>query len=456
MEGVPDDPGPGLHLILLQQSADPIFSSEIGFAFLAIVLLLFASALISGSEAAFFSLSPSRLKHLKEEKGKQAAERVGRLLERPTYLLSTILIANNFINVAIVIVSNFAMQRLLFGLPDAQVFLINVVGVTFLLVLFGEVVPKVYSAQHAESFSVRMSALLLVLRRIFMPLSMILVESTGVIEKRLANLESGGLEREDFDRAIDLAVDEETTEQEVKMLKGIVQFGNITVKQIMTSYVDMTAVEYSTNFHDLLAIVRESGYSRIPVFQEDKHNIVGIFYAKDLLAYLEEDADFDWQSRVREAYFVPESKMIDDLLKEFQERRLHMAIVVDEYGGTLGLLTLEDVMEEVIGEIHDEFDEEVVGFRKLDSHNFLLEGRVLLGDICKALHLRAETFEEVKGDSDTMAGLVLELAGRIPDQMEELTYQNFRFTVMEVSRNRIEKVKITLVEDQSIEQPNVA
>ncbi|MFT7588362.1 MAG: putative hemolysin [Limisphaerales bacterium] len=456
MDSVPDDPLIGLPIILLQQIASPAFTSEIGFAFLAIILLLFFSALISGSEAAFFSMSPSKLQNLKEEKGKKAEENVQSLLDKPNYLLSTILIANNFINVAIVIVSAFAMERLLVGLDPRLTFAISVMAVTFLLVLVGEVVPKVYAARHSESFAAAMAGPLLLLRKVFHPLSFILVESTRVIEKRLATLENSNLDREDYDRAIDLAVNMESSEQDVKMLKGIVQFGNITVKQIMVSYVDMTAVEYSINFHDLLETIRASGYSRIPVFKEDKHNIVGLFYAKDLLAILDEDDDFNWQSRIKEAYFVPESKMIDDLLGEFQEKRMHMAIVVDEYGGTLGLVSLEDVMEEVIGEIHDEFDAEVNGYKKLDDANFLLEGKVLLGDVCKALGLRSETFEDVKGDSDTLAGLMLELAGRIPSVMEELEYKNFRFTVMEVSRNRIEKIKITLVPDNSIEHPNVA
>ena len=420
-----------------------------------IILLLLCSALISGSEAAFFSLSRKEVEELQsenagDERGRKRARNVANLLVEPPFLLSTILVANNFINIGIVIVSGYLLESIVNTGTDWGDFLISVVMATFLLVLFGEVVPKVYTARNASEFAMRMARPLSLLGRLLHPLNLVLVTSTRFIENRMAKIDREQASPEEFDRAIELATDEETTEQDKKILKGIVQFGSISATQIMTAHTDMTSVEYGTALGDLVQRARESGYSRIPVWREDKNNIVGIFYTKDLLAYLDDSVkDFDW-NKVHEAYFVPETKKIDDLLREFQERRSHMAIVVDEYGGTSGLVTLEDIMEEVIGEIQDEFDEQEVDFRKIDDYNYVFAGRVQLGDVCKVLGMRTDVFDEIRGESDTLAGLILELMGKIPAANEQVLQDEFRFTILEVSRSRIEKVKITLSENQTM------
>jgi putative hemolysin len=441
LDTCPDDPYPGAVILLAQLGSAWYY----GLSASAILLLLLGSAAVSGSEAAFFSLTRSRLEELEEEYGAHVMRRVHHLLERPAHLLSTILIANNFINVAIVVVTWFILSGAMAGAAPWVVFLVNVVGITTLLVLFGEILPKVYAARNSVQIAVYMAGPLLLLRSVLKPLNAVLVSSTGFMERRLQRrLEQQSLSLEQYENAIDIAVDAQTSEQEVRILKGILKFGKITVKQIMTSHVDMTAIEEGVSFHDLLQVVRESGYSRIPVYREDKDNIVGIFYGKDLLAYMDEPETFNWHTKVRDAYYVPETKMIDDLLEEFQEKRIHMAIVVDEYGGTSGLVTLEDIMEEVIGEIEDEFDEQEIDHQRLDQHTVIFEGKVLLGDVCKVLDLRADTFDSVRGESDTLAGLLLELAGHIPEAQQELVFDRFRFTVLGVARNRIEKVKVQI------------
>lgn len=424
--------------------AQPLGTLPVGISVVVLMLLLLASAAVSGSEAAFFSLNRAKLMLLEEDRGELVADRVKRLVEQPSYLLSTILIANNFINVAIVVVSWFLLSGLMAEAEPWVLFLVNVVGITFLLVLFGEVIPKVYAQRHTNDMAARMARPLLVLRQLFKPLSVMLVRSTGLIERRLQRMTPENVSLEEFESAIDIAVDEHTTEQEVQILKGILNFGTIAVKQIMTSHVDMTAVDQASDFQGLVDVVRESGYSRIPVYDGDKDNIVGIFYAKDLLAWLEEDNGFDWRGKLREPYFVPETKKIDDLLKEFQEKHMHLAIVVDEYGGTSGLVTLEDIMEEVIGEIEDEFDEVEVDHRRIDDTNYVFAGKVQLGDACKVLDIRPEVFDPIRGDADTLAGLLLEMAGRIPEAQQELAFEDYRFKVLSVGRSRIEKVQITL------------
>jgi gliding motility-associated protein GldE len=463
LESAPDDPHIGVlnfAAVLLQSTAQN-FSLEVVIAFVAIVVLLFASALVSGSEAAFFSLTKENLEELengdsKENKGKRSVAAAIKLIDSPQYLLATILIANNLINVAIIVCSWFALDNLLQNADPLLVFATNVVGATLILVLFGEVIPKVYATHNAQRFALRMSSLLLFLRGLFRPVSAVLVGSTQLIEKRLEKLERDGPSLEEMDRAIEIAAGEQTAEQQVRLLKGVVQFASTTVKQIMTSHVDMVSVDQAANFHELVEVIKDSEFSRIPVYRDDKSNIIGMFYAKDLLAYLDRDAGFDWRIMIRDAYFVPEAKKIDDLLEEFQEKRIHLAIVVDEYGGTSGLVTLEDVMEEVIGEIEDEFDEEHADYRKIDERTYIFQGKILLGDVCKALNLRSDAFDEMRGESDTLAGLLLELAGKIPTIDEEINNNGFRFTVLEASRSRVIQVKVHILSDDLLERHNVA
>ena len=447
-------------------------SLEVFLGVLAIILLLACSALISGSEVAFFSLTANDFERLEQENGKKS-KHILALKDKPRKLLATILISNNFINIAIVILSEFVLMSLipldafnniatgwlsLWGTPSPESveywagvigFFITVVGVTFLLVLFGEVAPKAYAKVNNLKLARRMAGPLTFLQGFFTPISAALVTTTKVIEKRLARTThtSPLASREDIDEAIELTVSQEQDAgQEVDILKSIVKFGDVTVKQIMRSRVDVVAVDFRIDYYELLAVIRESGYSRIPVYDNDFDNVTGILYVKDLLGHLNEARGFEWQSLIRtDVYYVPEAKKIQDLLKEFQQQHLHMAVVVDEYGGSSGIVTLEDIMEEVIGEIRDEFDDEVeVVFKKIDDYNYLFEGKTLLNDVCRIVGIDTSTFNDVKGEADSLAGLILEITGVMPKADEEIPYENFTFKIVSVSKRRIEQILFSL------------
>ena len=433
-------------LLLSDILAEPL-SVEFALFIILILFMLVCSAFISGAEVAFFSLSPQDIQAL-EDKKNSASTRSLRLLEKPKRLLATILIANNFINVAIIIFSTWLVSRHLdiASFPYLGLFIETII-VTFMIIFFGEVVPKVFASANNLKLVAMMTVPLLFLRGLFDPLSKLMVSSSKFIEKRIKKYQtSQSLSLEDINQAIDLAVNADASEQEVGILKGIVTFGNISVKQIMRSRVDMVAFDIGMKFTDLLIIVKESGFSRIPVYSGDFDKILGILYVKDLLKYIDNDDSYKWQDLIRPSFFVPESKKIYDLLKEFQSRRIHMAIAVDEYGGTAGLVTLEDIMEEVIGEIKDERDEaDEIHYSKIDDQNYIFEGKTLLNDICKVINVSAGSFDEVKGDSDSLAGLVLELVGEIPIKNTETSFKNFKFTVISVGENRIRRVKITVL-----------
>jgi gliding motility-associated protein GldE len=447
-------------------------SAEIIIGFFTIVLLVVSSALVSGSEVAFFSLSPNDYESLKQEtKGRSL--RIITLLNEPRKLLATILIANNFINIAIVILSAFVLNKIippsLFNrwsdslisllnasnwLESARVsywisFLITIVGVTFILVLFGEIVPKVYARFNNIGLSKTMATPLWLLSKVFHPFSMILVNWTTGIERRLEKRRPGGslANRQDIGEAIDLTADaNQTTNQEVDLLKRIVNFGEVSVSQIIKPRVDVLAVDESDNYEQLLELVRDSGFSRIPVFEKDFDNVKGILYVKDLLGHLNEGADFKWRKLIRKnVLFVPETKKIDDLLKEFQIERMHMAIVVDEYGGSSGIVTMEDILEEIIGEIQDEFDTEGdIEFKKISEGIFDFEGKTLINDFCRQVKVDTILFEEARGEADTLAGILLEKIGRLPEQGEETEIESFIFTVRKVSNRRIEEIRVKL------------
>ena len=441
-----------IHDFLLYSISTQPFSVEIAFAIMAMVIFLICSAMVSGAEVAFFSLNHRNLVVLREGTEK-ADTNVLLLLEKPRMLLATILIANNFFNISIIIIAYFISQSL-FVFNNAIIeFIINAVFVTFLIVLFGEVIPKVYANYHNVQFAKFISRPILFLRTTFKPVSMILVSSTKIIERKLQKKNGDAITLDEIDHAIDIAADGNTSKEEIQILKGIVKFGNISVKQIMCSRMDIIAVDMETNFKDLVATVVESGYSRIPVFRENLDNIEGILYAKDLLPYLNENDDFNWQSLLRSSFFVPEYKKIEDLLVEFQSRQIHLAVVVDEYGGTAGLITLEDILEEIIGEIRDEFDDpdEEMEYEKIDDYNFIFEGKTLLNDFARAINVRPDVLDAVKGESDTLAGLILELMQKIPDQNEEITYKQFRFQILSVTKKRIQRVKVTILEDEDFE-----
>ena len=436
-----------------------------------LLLLLLCSALVSGSEVAYFSLDPNELQSLSEEDHPNA-HRIFQLREKPRILLATILIANNLVNIAIVILSDFILRSIFAretfdawgtslqafpglsgfsvgSLSLAAEFFLTVVVATFLLVLFGEVAPKIYATINNKRMAIFMARPLMFLRTIFIPISKILVNWSSWFERRISNENMRNRTKKDeLDKAIELTVSHEhNSEKEIDLLKSIIKFGEVTVKQIMCSRVDVVAIDITSTFDDVLKSVMNSGFSRIPVYQDDFDNVKGILYVKDLLIHLNEDRSaFAWQDLVRtEVKYVPEAKKINELLTEFQQERNHMAIVVDEFGGSSGLVTLEDVMEEVIGDIRDEFDDQVeIEYEQLDQYNYVFEGKTLLNDMCRVVGLETDTFDKDKGDADSLAGLLLELLGRMPKKNSEIRYKDFRFKILSVNAKRIEKIQISL------------
>ncbi len=419
------------------------FNTEAAFALLVMLLLLILSALVSGSEIAYFSLKQSQLDKLREE-GSIQAMKIVNLLERPKRLLATILIANNVINIAIIILSTF-ITSIVFNFEDYYVlgFIVQVVVVTFLILLFAEVLPKVYATQNALKFAHMMAATMINIRSIFYPLSTLLVKTTNFIDKR-RGVRKLGLSADELSHAIDLTHDKSASEEDRQLLYGIVQFSNIYAREIMKSRMDVIAVEEQTPFEELINIIVEAGYSRIPVYRENFDNVTGILYIKDLLPYLDSEPDFNWINLIRSCFFVPESKKINDLLKEFQEKKIHMAIVVDEYGGTAGIVTLEDILEEIVGEINDEFDIEETIYSKVDKQTFLFEGRTLLKDFCKITGVEYATFNEIKGEADTMAGLILEIKQELPFKGDKISFEDFDLIVDAVDSRRIKRIRVKM------------
>ena len=446
------------------------FDPGLFVSFLLFIVLLICSALISGSEVAFFSLSLHQIELLKEER-KESSRLIISLLERPASLLATILISNNFVNVSIVMVSGPILERVLpveqciaWALQLQQYtgnvqfspeawgrgfhFALTVIGVTFLLVLMGEIMPKIYARLNIISLARYMAKPLTILRSVFKPAVNIMVRWTDVLERRMDRIRGdSGHSSSDLQNAIELTVQDGGAHgrKTVDILKRIIQFADVTVRQIMRPRMDIISIDMESRYPEMMAVVRSSGYSRIPVFEEDLDHIIGIIYAKDLIAHLKEPADFDWSTLVRkEVLYVPESKKINDLLKEFQKERRHMAIVVDEYGGTAGLVTLEDIMEEIVGEIKDEFDDEAeLQYQQLDERNYLFEGKAQIQDVCRILGLEVSAFDDFKGDADSLAGLILELAGIIPRKDTVVDCQGFTFRVTKVNKRRIEEIKLT-------------
>ncbi len=410
-----------------------------------IILLLFISALISGSEIAFFSLSPV---HLRDIRSKESTTNklILTLLDIPKRLLATILIANNFVNVGIVIISAYVSSSL-FDFSEFPIlgFLIEVVVITTILLLFGEIMPKIFANQKPVVFASVMARPLKFLVRFFYPLSTVLVKTTSLIDKRLGK-QSKEISMSELSEAIDITVDEDTPEEETKILKGIVKFTDIEVKEIMKSRLDIISIDSEESFMDVIETVRESGYSRIPVYTETFDKIDGILYVKDLLPHIDKKNGFDWKQLIRPAFFVPENKKINDLLQEIQEKKIHMAIVVDEYGGTSGIVTLEDVIEEIVGEISDEFDspEDEIGYSQIDENNYIFEAKTSIHDFCKIVGDDDGIFDEVKGDADSIAGIILELMGKIPEKNTIVKYLHFEFKVLTVDKRRIKMVGVTI------------
>ncbi len=438
-----DDPYPGLLLLAEMNSVSASYLLINGLIF---ILLLICSGLVSGSEVAYFSLDSGDIAGMDQQADKRVSK-VIQLVESPQQLLSTILILNNLINVGIVTLTTFVFWTL-FGLDATGVLIIAIqtVVVTFAIVFFGEIVPKVYATNAKLTFSLMMAPYIFFFSILLKPLSLFLMSISNVIERRIQK-KGYTLSVDELHQALEMTADD-ATEEEKDILKGIVNFGTLTVKQVMKSRMDITAVDTEMDFHELMDKINKSGYSRIPVYTETIDNIEGILYIKDLLPYIENQEDFEWQKLVRKGFFVPENKKVDSLLKDFQNRRVHMAIVVDEYGGTSGLVTLEDLIEEIIGEINDEFDDaEDFYYKKLDPQTYVFEGKISLNDFCKKLELDSQAFEEVKGESESLGGLLLEINSSFPKNGTKILFENIEFTVLSVDTRKIKKVKVHLTND---------
>ena len=405
---------------------------------LVVLILIVSSAFMSASEVAFFSLTASDLEEINDEN-------VHKLLKNPNHLLATILIVNNFINVGIVVICAYVTSIAINFPKDSRLeFFFQIIFVTSLLVLFGEIMPKVYANTNAVSFSLRMSRVLIFLKKLVYPLSYLLVTTTNFIDKKIA-ANKIEISVEEISKALDIT-EHESKEEERKILRSIVEFGDTDVKEIMQSRVSISAIEKNASFSDVLTIIVSSGYSRIPVFEEQIDNVLGILYIKDLIPHLNENENFNRVNLCRVPYFVPETKMINDLLKEFQSKKNHLAIVVDEYGGTSGLVTLEDVLEEIVGEINDEFDVDDNVYSKLDDYNYIFDGKILLNDFLKIISGDLDFFDEIKGESDSLAGLVLELKGNIPKIGAICKIAPYTIVVESADLRRIKRLKVTIDE----------
>ena len=430
-----------LQEVLSGVQVNPIGFGEMLSAVLACLLLL-ASGFASGSEIAFFSLSPSHLNELDDEKNK-VDRKIKFLREDSERTLATILIANNLINVTIIMLCNYFFASVLdFGDVKWLEFVVITVLLTFLLLLFGEIMPKIYCGQHALKVCRWFAPTIMLLRKLFYPLSSILIRS-GALAEKVVRKENHVLSVDDLEQALELT-DKEELKEEQNMLEGIVRFGDETAKEVMTSRQDIVDLDFRSTFPEVIQCIVENNYSRIPVYQDSADNIRGILYIKDLLPHLGKPASFRWQSLIRPPYFVPETKKIDDLLRDFQENKVHIAIVVDEFGGTSGLITLEDILEEIVGEINDEYDEDEKNFVRVNANTYIFEGKTLLSDFYKILKLDDEVFEEVEGDADTLAGLLLELKGDFPSEHERIEYGQFKFEIVELDGHRISKIKVIL------------
>lgn len=422
------------------------FGADTIIALVVLVILLFISGLISGSETAFFSLSPSDIESLKNHGGKKD-KAILKLITRPKELLATILISNNFINVSIVILSTYITANL-FNLESNAllVFFIQVIVVTSILLIFGEIIPKILSNKEPVSVATLMVLNLNALIWFFKPLSSILVSSTSFIDNRIGK-KGHNISMSDISDAIEITSDTNVTDEEKFILKGIATFGEKEASEIMVSRVNVTGIDDTLNINEVKEIVLKSGFSRIPVYHDTIDNIEGVLYIKDLLPFSGDNADVSWQKLIRKpAFFVPENKRINDLLQEFRQKKIHLAVVVDEYGGTSGIITLEDIIEEIVGEISDEFDVEPLQFKydKINDASYIFEAKTPIVDFCKILTLNDDIFDEVRGESDSLGGLILELESKIPEQGSVIVFENLQFEVVDADERKINNVKVII------------
>jgi len=410
-------------------------------------LLLVVSGFASGSEIAFFSLSPNDLNELDPEKRRSDAI-IQQLRADSERTLATILISNNLVNVTIIMLCNYFFASVVsFGNAVWLEFVCITVLLTFLLLLFGEIMPKVYCTQHALQVCRLFAAPISLLGKLFRPLCNILIRSS-VLADKVVQTENHVLSVDDLEQALELT-DKEDIKDEKNMLEGIVRFGDETAKEVMTSRQDIVDLDFHSTFPEVIQCIVENNYSRIPVYQDSIDNIRGILYIKDLLPHLNKSASFRWQSLIRPPYFVPETKKIDDLMRDFQANKVHIAIVVDEFGGTSGLITLEDILEEIVGEINDEYDEDEKSYVRVNANTYIFEGKTLLADFYKILDLDDEVFEDVEGDADTLAGLLLEMKGDFPKEHERIVYKQFRFEIVEIDGHRISRIKVVISKEDA-------
>ena len=426
----------------------PITTGIVLAAILAAFLLLL-SGFASGSEIAFFSLSPQDLDELEPDKRSEDS-RIVMLRDDSERTLATILIANNFVNVTIIMLCNYIFGSLVKFKSEWLEFLCITILLTFLLLLFGEIMPKVYSRQTPLKFCRRVVGGVMFLRKLFWPLETILIRS-GMLAEKVMQKENRQLSVDDLEQALELT-DKNDIKEEQSMLQGIIRFGDETAKEVMTSRQDIVDLDIRSSYADVLKCIVENNYSRIPVYQDNTDNIRGVLYIKDLLPHLGKPASFRWQSLIRPPYFVPETKKIDDLLREFQDNKVHIAIVVDEFGGTCGIVTLEDILEEIVGEINDEFDEDEKTYSKLNYNTYLFEGKTLLSDFCRILQIDDDEFSDVEGDADTLAGLLLEIKGDFLSIHEKIDYLNYTFEVVGLEERRISRVKVIIHEKNAVNQ----
>jgi len=417
----------------------PDFKVFIGFFI--IIVLLIMSALLAASEVAFFSFRPEDLEHFKAEKDKKS-KAILNLYNDPERLLSTILVTNNTVNIAIVLLAAYLSSTIFnFSAEPVLGFIMNVVVITFLLLLFGEVMPKVYASKNHIFIASLMAYPLMLLEKIFRPVTSLLIYSSSIVRRRTSPRRSN-LSMDDISDALELTSDD--FDEDEKILKGIVNFGNINVNAIMCSRTDVTTIDIKSGFDQIIPVIINSGFSRIPVYSGSFDTVKGILYAKDVLPYTNNPCNFKWQALLRPPYFVPETKKINELLKEFQTKKIHMAIVIDEYGGTSGIVTLEDILEEIVGEITDESDEDEPLYRKLDEKTYIFEAKILLNDFCKVLDIDEQLFEEVRGESETLAGLILEIEGEIPGKDKIIKFDKFTFKIESADKRRIEKIRVEI------------
>jgi len=421
------------------------FSIEAIIGLIVLIILIVLSGLVSGSETAFFSLAPADIDSLNNSK-RTKDKLILELRNKPKELLATILIANNFINVAIVILAAY-LTGLIFNLDSNPVlsFILQVIVITSIILLFGEIIPKIFANKEPVIVTNIMVGPIKFLKIFFKPLSFILVNSTTLIDKKIGK-KGQSISYSELSDAIEITVDESAPLEEKKILKGIATFGEKEASEIMQSRVNVTAIEDKISFQDVIKVVIDSGFSRIPVYKESFDQVIGVLYIKDLLPYSKTDENIDWLSLIRPAIFVPENKRINVILQDFREKKIHLAIVVDEYGGTSGIITLEDIIEEIVGEISDEFDKEMqqFKFKRISDKSYLFEAKTPLNDFCKILDINDDFFDEVKGESDSIGGLILELEGEMPSKGRKVTVKQFEFEIVNVDSRKINEVKVKI------------